>query len=380
VKIADVSVTVMEHGHAGRVPKIVPAGSPRRLRYTHEWEQSGKTGFESYELFLRVRTDDGVEGVCTCSSPELTPRQVEILRATVIGLDPLHREEIYQRLHLGTRWVYQPPGWFGNFDNCLWDIAGKVAGLPVCQLIGQVRDRIPAYHTGDDGPGTAEHYLAMLAEVRETFGITAYKFHNYQGPRQNVPLFRTMRRELGDDYTLINDPVCSYSLREAIEVGRVMEELGFLWLEEPFREQELRQYQELCRELTIPVMATEMLMHDVNICAQWLMAGATDLVRANARGGTTALLKMAHFAELYGTNVEINGPGGLGGHVHVQLQCAIANTELFEHFRRFAPLARECGITNPPSPVDGHLTPSMLPGWGAEIDWDYVEERTVETY
>jgi L-alanine-DL-glutamate epimerase-like enolase superfamily enzyme len=380
VKIVDVSVTVVEHGRSGRVPRVVPAGTPRRLRYTHEWVEGGKVGFDGYEAYLRVRTDDDVEGVCTCSSPEMTPRMIEILRATVIGMDPLYREEIYQRLHLGTRWTYQPPGWFGNFDNCLWDIAGKVAGMPVCQLIGQVRDRVPAYHTGDDGDGTAEHYLRMLAEVRERWGITAYKFHNYQGPRQNIPLFRRLRRELGDDFTLINDPVCSYSLREAIEVGHVMEELGFLWLEEPFREQELRQYQELCRELTIPVMATEMLMHDVNICAQWLIAGATDLVRANARGGTTALLKMAHFAELYGANVELNAGGGLGGHVHANLECAIANTELFEHFARFPALARDSGIANPPEVVDGHLAPSMLPGWGAEIDWDYVAKRTVQTY
>jgi L-alanine-DL-glutamate epimerase-like enolase superfamily enzyme len=380
VKIADISVTVMAHGRPGRVPKIVPAGEPSRLRYTHQWVSGGRSGFESHELFVRVRTDDGVEGVCTCSSPELTPRQVEILRQSVIGLDPLHREEIYQRLHLGTRWVYQPPGWFGNFDNALWDIAGKVAGLPVCQLLGQARDRMAAYHTGDDGDYTAEHYLRMLADVRERFGITAYKFHNYQGARANLPLFRRMRRELGDDYTLINDPVCSYSLREAIEVGRVMEELGFLWLEEPFREQEMRQYQELCRALTIPVMATEMLMHDVNICAQWLLAGATDLVRANARGGTTTLLKMAHFAELFGTTVELNGPGGLGGHVHTQLGCAIANAGPYEHFERFAPLARESGIVNPPVVVDGHLTPSTLPGWGAEIDWGFVDKRTVETY
>jgi L-alanine-DL-glutamate epimerase-like enolase superfamily enzyme len=216
--------------------------------------------------------------------------------------------------------------------------------------------------------------------VRARWGITAYKFHNYAGAQPNIQLFRQLRRELGDDYTLINDPVCSYSLREAIEVGQVMEELGFLWLEEPFREQELRQYQELCRALTLPVMATEMLMHDVNLCAQWLLAGATDLVRGNARGGTTALLKLAHFAELYGTNVELNGPGGLGGHLHVQLGCAIANTEFYEHFERFAPLARACGITNPPVPVDGHLAPSLAPGWGAEIDWDYVAKQTVARY
>ena len=126
-----------------------------------------------------------------------------------------------------------------------------------------------------------------------------------------------------------------------------MEELGFLWLEEPFREQELRQYQELCRALTIPVMATEMLMHDVNICAQWLLAGATDLVRANARSGTTALLKLAHFAELYGTNVEMNGPGGWAGTSTSSCSARSPTRELFEHFERFAPLARECGITQP---------------------------------
>ena len=90
--------------------------------------------------------------------------------------------------------------------------------------------------------------------------------------------------------------------------------------------------------------------------------------------------KLAHFAELYGTTVELNGPGGLGGHVHVQLGCAIANTQYYEHFERFAPLARECGITNPPTPVDGCLTPSMAPGWGAEIDWDYVRTHTVHQY
>jgi L-alanine-DL-glutamate epimerase-like enolase superfamily enzyme len=393
LKITNVSADVVRLGERsaeslsgtgrsrGRTPRIVPVGRQRRERYTPEWVETDRPVFEAHELFLRVQTDDGVEGVCTGFGVDLTPKIVEILRMTVVGLDPLKREEIYQRLHLGTRWVYQTPGWFGHFDNCLWDIAGKVAGMPVARLVGQVRDRVAAYHTGDDGDGTAEHYLRMIADVRERFGITAYKFHNYEGAAANIKLFRRLRRELGDEYTLINDPVCSYTLREAIEVGRVMEELGFLWLEEPFREQEMRQYQELCKALTIPVMATEMLMNDINICAQWLLAGATDLVRVSAaRSGTTGLLKLAHFAELFGTSVEINGPGGLGGHVHVQLGCAVANTELFEHFERFAPLAREYGIVNAPMAADGHLTPSALPGWGAEIDWEFVKRHTVEVY
>ena len=56
-----------------------------------------------------------------------------------------------------------------------------------------------------------------------------------------------------------------------------MEELDFLWLEEPLHEHNMHQYQDLCRELDMPVMATETLMHDIGISTQWLMHGVTDL-------------------------------------------------------------------------------------------------------
>jgi L-alanine-DL-glutamate epimerase-like enolase superfamily enzyme len=378
MRIVDVKVTVVELSGTGSVLEIIPVDDPLRLRFTHRQRPAQGT---PHELFLRVLTDEGIEGVCTASSPGMPRERLELLKAQVIGADPLRREELYQKLHHGTRWVYQTPGWFGSFDNCLWDIAGKVAGLPVCRLLGQVRDSIPAYHTGDDGDGTAEHYLALFERVRREWGIGAYKFHNYQGAGHNIPLFRRLRREAPEDLLLINDPVCSYSLREAIEVGRVMEELGFLWLEEPFYEQELSQYQTLCAELkTMPVMATEMLMYDTTLCAQWLLAGATDLVRVNARNGATGVVKLAHLAELHGTTVEMNAGGGLGGHVHVQLQCALAATQLFEHFGGHAARARESGIGNVPQVVDGRLRPSMLPGWGAELDWDYIRSRTVAEY
>ena len=85
-----------------------------------------------------------------------------------------------------------------------------------------------------------------------------------------------------------------------------MEELDFVWFEEPMHEQKMHQYQKLCDKLRIPVMAIEMLMHDIGISTQWLMHGATDRLRAKARNGTTQVLKMAHFAEMYDTNIEMN--------------------------------------------------------------------------
>ena len=61
----------------------------------------------------------------------------------------------------------------------------------------------------------------------------------------------------------------------------------------------MHHYQELCGALDMPVMANEMLMHDIGTSTQWLMHGATDLLRANARHGTTLVLKMAHFARSF---------------------------------------------------------------------------------
>jgi L-alanine-DL-glutamate epimerase-like enolase superfamily enzyme len=184
---------------------------------------------------------------------------------------------------------------------------------------------------------------------------------------------------VGPDYDLLLDPVCSYSLREAIEVGHLMEELDFVWLEEPFHEQKMSLYQELCAELTIPVMATEMLMYDMDLSAQWLIQGATDRLRANARHGTTQVLKLAHLAELHGTNIELNGPGANYGLVHAHLGCAIANNDYYEYsvggaWHKVGP---EVGMTNPPRIAEGCLIPPDGPGWGAIWDLELLQKRTV---
>lgn len=364
MKITNVKLYILEDpNQKGRSLKLVQVPNLLRTQYTHVPTASERS---TQQHFIEVQTDEGIIGRCTTT---MTPTQVEILRNQVLGENPLHREHLYQKLHKGTRWVYQPPGWFGDFDNCLWDIAGKLANLPVHALIGRVRDRFPVYLTSGDAP--VEEYLRHI-ELGRKFGINAYKFHSYKGGKADIPIFRQVRREVGADYALINDPVCSYDLREAIEVGHVMEELDFVWLEEPFHEQKMHLYQQLCRELTIPVMATEMIMNDIGLTTQWLIHGATDRLRANARNGTTQVLKMAHFAEMHGTNIEMNAQGGLFGLIHAHLGCSIDNTDYYEYFVMTADGNRRqgesWGMINGPMIVNGYIAPPNGPGWGAE--WD----------
>jgi len=377
MKITAVRLFVLEapEEKTGMSLKLAQVPNLRRIQYKQTRVPNGRPLRQN---FIEVETDDGRVGRCTTF---MLPHQAEILRTQVLGEEVTSRERLYQMLHKGTRWLYQPPGWAGDFDNCLWDILGQAAGLPVYALVGRVRDRFPVYLTHHDA--TLAEYLRHI-ELGRAMGIQAYKFHSYKGGQADIPIFQTVRREVGPDYALINDPVCSYDLREAIEVGHVMEELGFIWLEEPFHEQKLNEYQVLCRELQMPVLATEMIMHDIGLSTQWLIQGGTDRVRANARHGTTQVLKMAHFAEMYGANIEMNAQGGLAGLVHAHLGCCIDNTDYYEHFWMQADSnhveGELWGLLNGPLIVDGHIAPPDGPGWGAVWDEARFKARIVAEY
>lgn len=347
-----------------------------------------------YEQILRVRTDDGLEGISSASggyiTEGVTSASLELIRHHVLGQDPLERERIFNLLHRGGRYLYQKPGWFGPLDNCLWDLAGKVAGLPIHRLLGQVREAIPAYLYPAEHLPKEELVPTMLGYLdwgREHLGVNALKVASRHGTSFDIHAYSSIRKYAGDDIALMSDPASAYALREAKEVGLALENLGYLWFEEPMFEQEMRSYKELKRGLTrIPLLSNEMLMYDMNLSAQWLIEGATDILRGNAGNGTTAVLKMAHFAELMGTTIELNSQGGLGGHVHTQLQCAILNTTYYEYSldgaqirtgATHAQTARDVGIVNAPEVVGGKLYPSQEPGWGAIIDWDFLEDRTI---
>ena len=330
---------------------------------------------------MRVVTDEGIEGIYTVGETggrrTITKHALEQLRMLVVGEDPLARERLYQKLHTGARWLDCDPGWAGTFDNCLWDIAGKAANLPVHAIIGKVRDRVPAYV---NIRGATKEEVAADAAKWVSKGFLGVKDHFYHPVEENIRWFQAVREAAGPDADIMHDAVCIYNLEEAVRVGRVLEELRYRWFEEPLRERQHNKLRELCTILDIPVLATETLMFDVDICAQWLISGATDLIRANARTGTTPVLKLAHLAELYGTNVELNGTGGLFGLVNAHLLCCISNTSYYEFFPggRFDEVGKEIGMLNPLVPVKGYLSPPSGPGWGAEWDWDYFQKRVVD--
>ncbi len=337
---------------------------------------------ESEIHVLHVRTTEGIEGVCTVGDARystLRPIELEHMRALAVGHDALDKKGLRDLLHHAARTAFLAPGWFGALDNCLWDIQGKAEGRPVHELIGTVRPHGEAYYnirSGDLNTALADAEYAMGE------GFAALKDHFAQPWRRNCDWLGRLRQTVGGAIALMHDAAgCQYTLDEALAVGKVLEETDFLWFEEPLPDRSLVELQALCKSLSIPVLALETLMHDMDLCRAWLQVGATDLVRANARVGVTSLLDLAEFAVQHNTSVELNGPGGLFGLVHAHMVCAIPNTSRYEYFPDGSrdELGREIGLLNPPMPANGVIKPPAGPGWGAEWDWKRFRAKTTAT-
>jgi len=147
-----------------------------------------------------------------------------------------------------------------------------------------------------------------------------------------IEWFKATREAVGPEIDLLHDAaLCYYSFEEAFRIGRVLDGLAFGWFEEPLADRDQIGLQRLRTELDIPIVALESLMHDIDLSAVWLISGATDSLRVNARHDITSLLKLAYLAELHGARVEMNDPSGLFGLVHAHLMCAITNISPTAH-------------------------------------------------
>ena len=146
---------------------------------------------------MHVLTDEGVEGVCTVGDARYTTirtEDLEQLRILALGADPCDRERLNSKLQAATRTMFAKPGWFGTFDNCLWDIAGKVGNQPLYALIGRARSQCPAYYNFG-----GESLAACIADAHQAVGrgFPAVKDHFRERATENIKRFEAMRDALG---------------------------------------------------------------------------------------------------------------------------------------------------------------------------------------
>lgn len=330
-------------------------------------------------IVVRISTDSGLEGIGAATANLAggsVGRAVIEIRPLLLGQDPLSRERIWQRL-LEASIVVLPPQVLAGVDCALWDLAGRHAEMPIYQLLGGYRDRLPCYVSTPVFDSVAE-YLEVIDEYTRR-GFKAVKLHPWGDPRRDVKLCSAVREHVGDTVALMLDAVGAYDIPAALRVGRVLEKLDFEWFEMPIRDQAIFGYQQLAAALDIAITSGEVHGFSFQEAATYLMARAWDLVRVDASiaGGITGAKKAAALAEGFGVRCEIHSFGyPLSQAANLHVAGAIANCRYFE-----VPALKDGGDGAVPRGIEiddlGEAHLPAGPGLGLDVDWPAIEASNV---
>jgi L-alanine-DL-glutamate epimerase-like enolase superfamily enzyme len=331
---------------------------------------------------VTLHTDEGVDGHTMQYGGLGEGRAIghllhEAYAPDVIGRDPRDIEAIWQDLRRKERHMYNTSdATIGAIDIALWDLRGKMLGQPIAVLLGLARHRVPCYATArtiDPEPAA----VFAEAKLRREEGYRGFKVQFWDGLERDIPRFEAAREGAGPDFPLMQDAAGSYSFVDAIAAGRALERLGYTWFEEPIPDRQLDQLRRLADQLDIPILATEtLLLHEL---PEHLRHGAADIVRGDVliKAGITGLRKACAAAELFGYHLEIHGLGGVlldVANLHVAL--SVENCRFVEAHHP----VYEQGALGRPLAIDGDGC-RVLPegsGLGVELDWDWLDDHTVE--
>ena len=330
---------------------------------------------------VSIETDEGITGYSMAranggpTGKVIGEYIIFTLKRLLIGQDPLDREKIWQAMWGQEKSSYIPIFPLSAVDVALWDLAGKYFKLPVYKLIGGYRDKIETYASSAFLTKIDEYIEDALEVVNK--GINGYKIHPIQNPSEDITLCRELRKILPDSMKLMLDPGGVYDRADALRIGKVIQDLDFLWYEEPLPHYDLKGYADLKQKLNIPIVGAESIPGSIFSSALFIENDSLDLIECDAywRGGITGYLKTAHLCEAHNIKmISHHGGSPIMNAANLHALCSIKNCDLIEVL--VPDKEYNYGLSSyPETDKEGFLAPFPAPGLGVEIDWDYIKEH-----
>src|SRR5271154_3097980 len=341
-------------------------------------------------ILTEIKTDDGLVGyglihggpmprIC-----EWVARFAEIIR----GMDALAHEAVWDRLFAltcprpgaieGTGGV-PPPGPRGErpavmaaiagIAIALWDLKGKAAGLPVYRLLGGENRPLFTYATGGYyRPGaTNADYAGEMARILR-HGYHAVKLKTGAGSvTEEAERIAAVRREIGDEPSLMLDMNAAYDLPECIEFAHMVEPSRIFWLEEPLHWYlQPPDFARLAAATPIPLAHGERELTRFTV-RDFIVEGGIRYVQFDATraAGFTEALRIAALAEQHGVMVAPHTAPEFHGHLVLALPRCGFGVE-----GHGGPAEDPLGyglFKDHPMLRDGHLHLGDKPGFGLEV-------------
>jgi L-alanine-DL-glutamate epimerase-like enolase superfamily enzyme len=322
----------------------------------------------------------------------------------LIGEDPLLIEGLWQKMFARTR-QFGRRGIVMNaisgIDIALWDIAGKVAKLPLYRLLGACRDRVEAYASGgfyqegksiDDLAGEAEGYRArgfkgMKMKVGRNPSTGSHLRHLVDHaelcevePEEDIARVAAVRRALGPQAKLMVDVNCAWSPSFAIEMGRALEPYKLYWIEEPVATDDIDGSAAVAGALATPIAGyeTEIGLYGFR---ELIARGAVDIVQPDIAwaGGFSECRRIAALAQ---ANHLMVAPHAFAGAVtlvaSLHFIASIPNGLVLEFDQNPNGLRDELLKEPVPIETDGTIKLPERPGLGIELDPCAIERYRSE--
>jgi L-alanine-DL-glutamate epimerase-like enolase superfamily enzyme len=331
-------------------------------------------GEESGSVVLRLRTSAGITGWASSSfgmiggGPAVVQAILEKeIKPVLMGKDPAFPRRI--RADLWKALEYQGVAGVAQFaiaavDIAVWDILGKNAGLPVYKLLGAYRDRMPVYSMCGwyyDRDDDLSHFRRALSEAGEQ-GYTAVKIKvGRNGPDDDVRRIRAAREILGKERRLMVDANQVFNRNEALRRGRIYQDLGCFWYEEPLPPQDMEGFAQLAQALDMRIATGENL-NTKYAFADLIARRGADVVQPDNRraGGVTEWMEIAAIADANGLEVASHG----GGSTNLNMLLAMPNAIYME-------------TSGPQKIRNGEVQAPEEPGMSSEVSSDDIRKYKV---
>ena len=330
---------------------------------------------------VQVETDDGVSGIGSCSgNGELIEIIIEkVLKPLLVGMDPTAIEDIWDRAY--TRGGHKEFGTRGigivalsGVDIALWDILGKVRGLPIYQLLGgKCRDKVPVY-------ATALYPEEPSRVARRARGFADQGFHGVKikvgfDLDQDIRIVRAVRQELGKGFIIMTDANQGYSVDVALKASDAFAECGAFWLEEPLFVEDIEGHAILREKGKTPIAVGENL-HTRYAFENFIVRQAVDFIQPDVAraGGISEIKKITALAAKHKVPVSFHTWGdGVALAASVHLSAALRDCIVMELDYTYNPLREEL-LREPFKVQEGYLIPPEKPGLGIELSQDALQK------
>ena len=324
---------------------------------------------------LRIYTDAGVVG--EYAQDRGSAAALESAARRIIGYNALARESINRELRgsPARAWV----------DIALWDLAARLADVPLYRLLGGDRRKLPAYAStingANSGPLSDPESFADFAQECLEMGYRAFKIHPYPWPdlRTHIDTVLAVADRVGDRMDLMLDSFCLYkTFADALKVGRACDEGRYYWYEDPYDDGGVTTFSHarLREMIRTPLLQGEKV-RTLQERMAFILQGATDFIRGDVRTmGISATLKLAHAAEAVGLDIEQHAPGPEVRH----LMATTPNSNYYEvswvhpDVPNWEPPIFKEGYTSGLRAIDrdGCVDVPEGPGLGVTYDWAYI--------